>query len=278
LRKLRLHAKINQMIQENVRILEHEKLAPKYFLLTLSSDHISKSAKPGQFVNVKVSDGIIPLLRRPLSIHDVDAKNKTFKLLYEVVGPGTKILSARKVGEEISVLGPLGSGFKIEKDILILVAGGMGIAPLGFFAHEALKNKKKVHVFIGAKTKELVLCEDGLKLLGAEVTVATEDGSYGEKGLITDLLHSRLTTNNLSAEGGSASGGQLTTIYSCGPKGMLKEVASIAKQNKIGCQISMEAYMACGIGACKGCPVETVNGYKMVCKDGPIFNAEEIKW
>jgi dihydroorotate dehydrogenase electron transfer subunit len=144
----------------------------------------------------------------------------------------------------------------------------MGIAPLGFFAHEALKNKKKVHIFIGAKTKELVLCEDGLKLLGAEVTVATEDGSYGEKGLITDLLHSQLTTYNL----------QLTTIYSCGPKGMLKEVASIAKQNKIGCQISMEAYMACGIGACKGCPIETVNGYKMVCKDGPIFNAEEIKW
>jgi len=215
-----------------------------------------------------VTDEITPLLRRPLSIHHVDPKNKTFKLLYEVIGPGTKILSARKVGEEISVLGPLGSGFKIEKDILILVAGGMGIAPLGFLAHEALKNKKKVHVFIGAKTKELVLCEDGLKLLGAEVTVATEDGSYGEKGLITDILSSKLATAHLP----------LTTVYSCGPKAMLKEVAAIAKQNKVDCQISMEAYMACGIGACKGCPIETANGYKMVCKDGPVFNAEEIKW
>ena len=256
------------MIQENVRILEQVKLAPRYFLLTLSSDHISKTAVPGQFVNVKVSDNISPLLRRPISIHHTDPKNKSFKLLYVVVGPGTEALSTRKAGEELSVLGPLGSGFKIEKDNLILVAGGMGIAPLCFLAHEALKNKKKVQAFIGAKTKGHILCEKMLKQLGAEVTVATEDGSYGKKGLITEALSSQLATNHLP----------LTTIYSCGPKAMLKEVAAIAKQNKIGCQVSMEAHMACGIGACKGCPVETVNGYKMVCKDGPVFNAEEIKW
>lgn len=256
------------MIQENVRVLEHTKVAPKYFLLTLSSEYVSANAKPGQFVNVKVSEGVVPLLRRPLSIHHVDSKKKTFKLLYEIIGPGTERLSTRKVGEKLSILGPLGSGFRIEKDIAILVAGGMGIAPLGFLAREALKNKKEVHIFIGAKTKELVLCEDGLKLLGAYVTVATEDGSHGKKGLVTDILSSKLKTQN----------SKLKTIYSCGPKAMLKEVASIAKKNGIDCQVSMEAYMACGIGACLGCPIETRMGLKMVCKDGPVFNAEEIKW
>ncbi|MFA4966714.1 MAG: dihydroorotate dehydrogenase electron transfer subunit [Candidatus Margulisiibacteriota bacterium] len=254
------------MIQERARVIDHKKLTANYFLLTLSSAHISKNAQPGQFVNVKVSDDIAPLLRRPISIHQTDPKNNNFKLLYEVVGPGTKKLSEVKPGQEISVLGPLGTGFRIEKNIAILIAGGMGIAPLCFLIREASKQAKELHVFIGAKTKDLVLCEDGIKALGAKVYVTTEDGSKGKKGLPTAALDEFLK-NNMPA-----------TIYACGPKAMLIAVSLLSEKYKVPCQISMETYMACGIGACKGCAVETNEGYKMVCKDGPVFNAEDIKW
>ena len=254
------------MIQENARVIDHKQLTANYFLLTFSSAHISKNALPGQFVNVKVSDDVLPLLRRPISIHQADPKNNNFKLLYEVVGQGTSKLSQVKPGEEISVLGPLGNGFKIEKNIAVLIAGGMGIAPLCFLAKEIAKQTKEIYAFIGAKTKDLIMCEEGLRALGAKVYPVTEDGSKGEKGLITDVL------KNFSVNG------PRSTIYACGPQAMLKKIASIAEQKKIECQISMEAYMACGIGACKGCAVDTNQGYKMVCKDGPVFNAKDIKW
>ena len=254
------------MIQENARVIDHKHLTANYFLLTLSSAHISKNALPGQFVNVKVSDDILPLLRRPISIHQADPKNNNFKLLYEVVGQGTNKLSQIKPGQEISVLGPLGNGFKSEKNTAILVAGGMGIAPLCFLARELSKQVKEIHVIIGAKTKDLVLCEEGVKALGAKVQVVTEDGSKGQKGLPTEALN-ELLKPNIPA-----------TIYSCGPRAMLIAVSLLSEKYKVRCQISMEAYMACGIGACKGCAVDTNQGYKMVCKDGPVFNAKDIKW
>ncbi len=256
------------MIEEKVRILEHESLTDKYFLLTLKSRYISENAIPGQFVNIRVRDSISPLLRRPISIHQVNSKEKTFKLLYEVIGSGTETLSKHKPGDEVDVLGPLGKGFSFEGDNAILVAGGMGIAPLAFLAWELLNNNKKVSIFIGTKTKNFTICEGALKNAGAEVHFATEDGSYGNKGLVTDILSSRITHYSLL----------VTHIYSCGPKVMLKEVAKIAKKNNLPCQVSMEAYMACGIGACYGCALESRSGYKMCCKDGPVFNAEEIKW
>jgi dihydroorotate dehydrogenase electron transfer subunit len=253
-------------VDEKVKILDHKKLALPYFKLTLFSEFISKNAQPGQFVQVGIP-GVF--LRRPLSVHGVNPKDKTFELLYEVIGPGTRALSQLKINQELDVLGPLGSGFKIESGKAVLVAGGMGIAPLCFLAKEFLRKNKAISVLIGAKSSALVLCEELLKKLGAQVSVATEDGSYGHKGLVTDLLFSQLTTHNSQLS---------STIYSCGPCAMLKEVASLAKKKQVPCQISLEAYMACGIGACLGCAVETKSGYKMACKDGPVFNSEEIIW
>ena len=251
---------------EDAVILEQQKIGPRHYKLTLASEYIAQNAVPGQFVEVKVANGTEPLLRRPLSIHRVSGQ--TFEILFEVVGPGTKLISQKKKGEKLNILGPLGKGFTIESDILVLVAGGLGVAPLRFLADNAVKQGKKVHAILGASTKECLLCEADMIPISENVKVSTDDGSYGQKGLVTELLSSVLSSYSLV----------LTTIYSCGPRAMLAEVARIAKENEIPCQVSLEAFMACGIGACLGCAVETVSGYKMASKDGPVFNAEEIKW
>ncbi len=259
-------------IQQDCRVLEHQQLTPAYLKLTLASDYISSHGSPGQFVNVRVSGDSAPLLRRPLSLHRVDPAKQTFDLLYEVIGKGTELLTKVKVGEELSVLGPLGSGFKVEKKIALLVAGGMGIAPLRFLAQEALKKTKAVYVFIGAKTHGQIICEEEFRQLGCQVLVATENGTAGKKGLITDILNEFLSSSIERSDLG------LSAIYTCGPRAMLKVVSEIAQQKQIPCQISLEAWMACGLGACKGCAVDTKKGYKMVCEDGPVFSAEDIKW
>lgn len=263
-------------IQEKCRILSHKKVAPKHYHLILSSAYISSNSQPGQFVNVRCSEEFDPLLRRPLGVHAVSPKHKTFELLYEVVGKGTELLSNYSVGQEIDILGPLGTGFELKKDkkIAILVAGGMGIAPLLALASKLhmSNDKLQINILIGAKTKDLVLCEKECKALTDQVIVATDDGSYGKKGLVPDvlldILENKLETHNLDT----------TTIYSCGPKAMLKAVSEIAFQKKIDCQVSMEAYMACGIGTCLGCVTKTKSGLKRVCKEGPVFDSKEIIW
>lgn len=259
-------------IQQKCLILDHQNLTSNYCKLTLASDYISSHGLPGQFVEVRVSDDTDPLLRRPISLNRADPAKKTFELLYEIVGKGTEMLSKVKVGEEISVLGPLGTGFQVDKPIALLVAGGMGIAPLRFLAEKAIKKTKAVYVFIGTRSHEQLVLDEDLRQMGCQVIVATEDGSAGGKGLITDLflhfLDTQLSTLDVPR----------STIFSCGPHAMLKVIAELSQQKKIEAQVSLEAWMACGLGACKGCAIETKQGYKMVCEDGPVFNAEEIKW
>lgn len=253
---------------EEVRIINQKKIGPRHFLLTLFSENIAKTATPGQFVTLKVTEDHEPLLRRPLSIHTTDPSKHQFEILYDVVGHGTEILSKKLHGEKLQVLGPLGNGFRMEKETNLLVAGGMGIAPLKFLANDLKKQGKKVTTLIGGSSKDCVMCEMELRQVCSAVEISTDDGTCGKKGLVTELippLLSKLDVKN-------------TVIYSCGPEPMLKEVARIARENKIECQVSMEAFMACGIGACLGCAIETKQGYKMVCKDGPVFNAEDLIW
>jgi dihydroorotate dehydrogenase electron transfer subunit len=263
-------------IQEKCRILEHQKVAPQHFKLTISSDYIASHGSPGQFVNVRCGEGYDPLLRRPLSLHRILKEHKRFELLYEVVGKGTEILSQASVGSELDILGPLGNGFVIDKNkkIALLVGGGMGIAPLAALAEQISNDKSQMtnalYILIGAKNKRCLLCENELKQLSDQVLISTDDGSQGRKGLISDILvdvlENQLTTHNF----------QLSTIYACGPRPMLKAISEIAMQKKIDCQISMEERMGCGIGTCLGCVVKTRSGYKKVCDDGPVFNAKEI--
>jgi len=256
--------------QIKARLIYNKRVKGDYFHCALSAPKIAKEAHPGQFVNIRVTDGVAPLLRRPLSIHGV-VKGLKIKIIYETLGKGTQILALKKPGEFLDVIGPLGNGFnyrspKTNHLTPILIAGGIGVAPLVFLA-EQLKNTKPL-VLIGAKTKKEILCSREFKALGCEVKIATDDGSRGFKGKVTELLKHLL----------SAIGYRPSAIYSCGPHLMLKTIAQIARDYKIDAQFSLEEHMACGIGACLGCAVATKSGYKTVCQDGPVFSSEELIW
>ena len=254
--------------QIKAKIISNKRFKENYWHLEFESGAIAQKALPGQFVNIKVSEGFEPLLRRPLSIHEV--KKDKVKLFYEVIGRGTCILSARKPGELLDIIGPLGQGFDYSQQANalgiknILIAGGMGVAPL-FFLAQQIKASKPL-VLIGAKTKRQILCAPEFKRLGCVLKLATDDGSVGFKGRVTDLL--KIVLEQVKPG----------KLFSCGPRPMLKAVSEIAQENKIPAQLSLEEHLACGIGACLGCVVSTKGGYKRVCKDGPIFFSEELIW
>jgi dihydroorotate dehydrogenase electron transfer subunit len=254
--------------QVKVKIIANQKLNGNYGLLEFESGLIARQAVAGQFVNIRVNASFEPLLRRPLSIHGVKAAK--VKVMYKIIGKGTQILAKRKPGEFLDIIGPLGQGFnysrpaKAQEKKNILIAGGMGVAPLLFLA-EKLKLTSPL-VLIGAQTRKQILCQQDFRTLGCTVKLATDDGSAGFKGRVTDLL--KIVLEQAKPLG----------LFSCGPHLMLKAVAQIASENKIPTQLSLEEHMACGIGACLGCVVATKTGYKSVCKDGPVFSSEELIW
>lgn len=253
-------------------IISNQKAGYNYFEIIIDAPEIVKKAQPGQFVMVKTADSSDPLLRRPLGVHK--AQGKRITLLYEIIGKGTRLLSQKKPGEKLDVIGPLGNGFDLRtthdaRRTTILVAGGMGVAPLVFLAQKLIKQKPLV--LLGAKTKNHILCAREFKKFGCQVKITTDDGSAGFKGRVTDLLKSILTNQRAYKPTN-------LRIYACGPRPMLKEVSNISKEYNILAQISLEEHMACGIGACLGCVVETRAGYKRVCKEGPVFDAEKIIW
>ncbi len=244
-------------------IISNTEVMPGVYLTWLESPQIASSALPGQFVMVYCGDET--LLRRPLSIHQV---NKTkLALLFNVVGRGTRWLSRRKAGDKIDLFGPLGSGFSVSPASrnLLLAAGGIGIAPLAFLAQEAVKQKHTVKLLMGAPTARQ-LYPRHLLPPEIELITATEDGTAGEKGMLTDILP------NLA--------GWADQIFACGPMSMYKAMATqsqlLPKTKPV--QISLEMRMGCGLGVCYGCTVKTKNGLKQVCKDGPVFNLEDILW
>ena len=257
-------------------------LKDKYLLLELIVPDSFKTARPGQFLHIRIEDSCDPLLRRPLSIHDLeeDSQKKQWvcRIAYEIVGKGTALLAEKKPLTQIDALGPLGNGFDLKKleklQRVYLVAGGMGIAPLYFLAKKLTQRRKtgsgiKTIVLIGAKTKDQLLREKAFKDLGCEVVVATDDGSKGFKGKVTDLLK-----ETLRGEEGHEPG----AICACGPKPMLAAVAGIAQHVQLPAQVSLEEFMGCGLGACLGCVIRTTSGFKRICHDGPVFDAQEIIW
>lgn len=254
-------------------VIDNCKVSAGFYRMSVKSAYLAKNTRPGQFFEVKCPDGSGAFLRRPLGAYRIN-KNGV-DMLYEVVGKGTLALSKMKADQELDMIGPLGNGFDLpatnaRRLTTILIAGGIGVAPLVALA-ESLKKHGNITAIIGACKRSHVLCESDMKNTGAKVLVATEDGSKGTKGLVTDLLVKVLST---------ASGQRPTTIYACGPIGMLKAVAAIAVKHNIPCQVSMEERMACGVGVCLGCPVKMkkTGEYKMVCKDGPVFDAKGIAW
>ncbi len=258
------------MLNEPVEIVSNVVIAAGVYKMTLSSRVLSQQSHPGQFLQVRVGFGNDPLLRRPISIHSVDREEKA-DLLYCVVGRGTELLSKMKAGETVDVLGPLGKGFDTSEHThrAILLAGGMGAAPLLFLAQELKKNTDDMKVLIGAKTKDGLLSVSNFKELGCEVWQTTEDGSAGRKGYITDLLEQALLE--------PSSGGPIR-LFACGPRDMMERASKTAAIYNVTCEVSLEERMACGLGACLSCVVDTKDGLRRVCKEGPVFKAADIKW
>lgn len=265
------------MFQLKARILANNQVSPDCFHMSLQAAEIAQAAKPGQFIQVRCNNTLEPLLRRPFGIHSLRNEHQ-IDILYKIVGKGTAVLSEKRQDEELDIIGPLGNGFSLllPGNSVILIGGGVGIAPLLFLAERLIqiKNSTHIHVIIGAKTKESVLCKEEFEDLppgGAnrlEVCTATEDGSSGFKGTATNLLEEILSAND----------GQATTIYASGPQAMLEQTARISREREISCQLSLEEIIACGFGVCLGCTVRTREGHKLVCKDGPVFNRTQLLW
>lgn len=254
---------------EQAYILKNEKINADCYEMVMESPLIAKNAKPGQFIMVACGgDGGSPLLRRPLSIYD--SAGDRLSLLYRVVGTGTRLMAGMAVNTEVSILGPLGHGFVLAgSQQHCLVGGGIGIAPMLFLAREIRRRfpQDEITILAGARTEQELLSLNKFQALGA-VRIATDDGSHGHHGFVTELL-ARMS-------------GVEVVVYTCGPGPMMKGVATISREKGWPCQVSLESAMACGMGACLGCAVERSGihegaaKYVHVCKDGPVFKAEEI--
>ena len=248
-------------------VISNDEITPGTYLKWLDSPEIARRAQAGQFV--MVACGEETTLLRPISVHSVD--HDKFALLYAVVGKGTEWLTTRKTGNLVDILGPLGNGFKVARQpngtlSFLMIAGGIGIAPLRFLIEKVKPSCRQIILLQGAATANKLYPKE---LLPPEVslTAATEDGTAGHKGLITDLIPAFATTAD--------------EIFACGPMPMFRYLAEHQKALKLidkPVSISLEMRMACGLGVCYGCTIRTKNGLKEVCKDGPIFNLNEVIW
>jgi dihydroorotate dehydrogenase electron transfer subunit len=251
-------------------VTSNNEILPKTYLMWLEAPEIAATARPGQFVMAYCGEDT--LLRRPFSVHRIEEGK--IALLFQVIGKGTQWLAQRKRGDAVDILGPLGNGFRVDpgSDNLLLVAGGIGIAPLRFLADEALKEAKKVTLIMGARSADYLLpisspqslFDGGILPSSFHVVNATEDGTEGFKGLATDLIPAY-------AEGADQ-------IFACGPVEMYRTMAANHHRYNKGVQISLEIMMGCGMGVCYGCTIKTKNGLKQVCKDGPVFDLGEVEW
>ena len=247
------------------RLIEKKEWAKSTFLL-LQSDEPLEEIKAGQFVQVRVDDAQHTYLRRPISIHDVDYQNRTITLLVQRVGEGTNKMSDTEIGDTLNIIYPLGNGFTIPENNegnVILVGGGIGIAPL-YYLGKMLKEKGiEPQFLLGGRSKsDLIMLEDFEKV--GKVYITTNDGTLGEQGFVTQ--HSIWKEKKFDM------------IYTCGPKPMMMAVTKIARENNIDCEVSLENLMACGLGACLCCVENTIEGNVCVCKEGPVMNINKLLW
>lgn len=251
---------------QDFRVLEYRWLNPENYILKLETDNDIPEIFPGNFAELKVPDSPDVFLRRPISVLDVDYDRKTISFYIKAIGKGTRKMGQLQIGQVLNIVYPLGNSFsvKAQKKVLI-VGGGSGIAPF-ITLGRMLKNKGvDITFLLGARSKsDIFLTEDFSKYGKVEVT--TEDGSMGEKGLVTN--HSLFN-----------SGFDFDFIYTCGPDPMMKAVAKIAGENGIECEASLENMMACGIGACLCCVTPSADGRnRVVCTEGPVFNTKVLGW
>jgi len=253
--------------EEKCVVLEHRELGAGYRFLSMRAPAIAAAAAPGQFVHVRVPALEESALRRPFSIFN--AEGDVLELLYKTVGRGTLAMNSLAAGDEVSVIGPLGHGFPLEcKVAALLVGGGFGVAPLYFLARRL--KAPSVELFVGGRTSADLLALDRFAALGIAVHAATNDGSAGVKGLVTDPLDDAMIS--IKEKGGSFE------LFACGPDPMLKAVALRATGSRSNGWISMDRHMVCGVGACYACIQKTVRGNSRCCIEGPVFAARDLVW
>lgn len=254
------------MYQLKVEVESNEKVSQNIYKIRFHSPQIASLANPGQFVHLLINEDRSYILRRPFSIHRVI--KDSFEILFQVVGKGTKHLSKVVKGSVFDVIGPIGHGFEVKDEFknILVVAGGIGIAPLMFLSESLKAKDKEVCVLFGAPMMERLVCLSDLEECANKAYCVTDDGSFGFKGVATDYLNEVLTA------------GKPDLIAACGPEEMLKIIVKFAKERQIPCQVSLERRMGCGIGACFSCVCETIDGYKRVCVDGPVFDVNELVW
>ena len=254
-------------------VISNEQVAENHYLLRCSCPEIAASVLPGQFIHVLIPQGSGLLLRRPFTIYTVEAEEIT--MLYQLIGEGTVVLSGLKRGDLIRVLGPLGNTFEISSasDPAIIVGGGAGIASLMLLAVALRAEGVDTLGLVGSMNRARLLSVADLRAIGVETHIATDDGSVGHHGFVTELLTHLLDTRELKNP----------IIYACGPDGLLRAVTKIALDYRVPTQLAMENRMGCALGVCLGCvcKVQMPDGgfeYQRVCTEGPVFNAEDIIW
>ena len=248
-------------------------LAEDFRLLELDWPPGLPDPLPGQFVMVRTREGTDPLWRRPLGVHDFRRRGAAavLSLLFQVVGPTTRDLAGCAKGSTVDVLGPQGRGFPLEAGEHWLVAGGRGLAPLFYLARLARRRRTPCRVLIGGREAAHVLRAGDFERLGCEVETATDDGSLGHRGLVTDLLQRGLARASVGRRAG-------ILVSACGPHRMLATVARIAAAHAVAARVSVDPLMACGRGLCLGCTVRAGDGYRLACQHGPVFDAAELSW
>lgn len=263
-------------------ILSNQEISPNYYRMKILAPGYTKQAKPGQFVMFRVQRSLPPLLRRPFGIFrvgflpaDCDSMppKEFIEIIYKVVGSGTEIMQGLHHGDPVELLGPLGEGFAVGSpdEEKILVGGGIGLVPLYMLA-EKMVETSNVRLLMGGRTRDDIITVTEFERLGVETYVSTEDGSLGEEGLVTQVLERKLDKYPNS------------TVFACGPMPMIEAVQKICAERGTSLQVSLEALMACGVGACLGCVVKGEGHtdeeprYLCTCTSGPVFKAEELDW
>lgn len=264
-----------KIMQATATVVKNIPMGKDYRKITLNCPTAFAGASPGQFVTLAIPGMDTALLRRPFSIHaisDIQENHCIVGILFKVIGKFTNALSKIEEQGQVNILGPLGRGFTAPEKPgpIVIIGGGIGVAPLVFLA-KSLGRVGPIHknsrVFIGGQTAADILCVDDFTRLGYTVTLCTQDGTIGKKAIVTEPFNHHISKYRLEA------------IYACGPMPMLKAVYEIAAAHRIACQVSVETVMACGIGICLGCAIrikDTNAGFRHVCKDGPVFNAEDL--
>lgn len=259
-------------VQLNAKLVKKEQLKQDIYKFSVQAKEITEIAKPGQFIEIRITEQVEPFLRRPISIYNIDKQNGILEFIFQVKGNGTEILAKREEGQSVDIIGPLGNGtfeFNKYKNISI-IGGGIGVFPLYELSKQAKQQGKKVNTYLGFRDKDFVVLENEFKKVSDNLILSTDNGTYGKSGFAIDFLKE------------DAKEQKPDCIYACGPLPMLRAVKKFAEESNIDCQVSLEEKMGCGIGVCVGCAVKKANSskevpeYYGVCKAGPVFDAKEV--